>query len=206
MKYKTSFIIIGILVLLLMYLSIFCKPNINFSTKINTISTQDYQNILNSNQIIVEENKDIDKFQESVVLGLTAKQLIASILSVLVGGIIVFHTYKKVGLTLSAYIAIPVVAPIALSGFYTYNGMSFMQVMKKRIQFMFKAKPLLYKSTENAEELKKIAAQIEEEKRKTETDNKSEFNKTKKKMIVVLAVSIVSVIAAIGIACGCKFL
>ena len=154
----------------------------------------------------VEINKDIDKFQESVVLGLTAKQLIASILSVLVGGIIVFLTYKKVGLTLSAYIAIPVVAPIALSVFYTYNGMSFMQVMKKRIQFMFKAKPLLYKSTENAEELKKIAAQIEEEKRKTETDNKSEFNKTKKKMIVVLAVSIVSVIAAIGIACGCKFL
>ena len=29
----------------------------------------------------VEINKDIDKFQESVVLGLTAKQLIASILS-----------------------------------------------------------------------------------------------------------------------------
>ena len=60
MKYKTSYIIIGILVLLLMYLSIFCKPNINFSTKINTISTQEYQNILNNNQIIVEENKDID--------------------------------------------------------------------------------------------------------------------------------------------------
>ena len=60
MKYKTSYIIIGILVILLMYLSIFCKPNINFSTKINTISTQDYQNILNNNQIIVEENKDID--------------------------------------------------------------------------------------------------------------------------------------------------
>ncbi len=60
MKYKTSYIIIGILVLLLMYLSIFCKPNINFCTKINTISTQDYQNILNNNEIIVEENKDID--------------------------------------------------------------------------------------------------------------------------------------------------
>ena len=60
MKYKTSYIIIGILVLLLMYLSIFCKPNINVSTKINTISTQYYQNILNNNQIIVEENKDID--------------------------------------------------------------------------------------------------------------------------------------------------
>ena len=57
----------------------------------------------------VEINKDIDKFQESVVLGLTAKQLIASILSVLVGGIIVFLTYKKVGLTLSAYIALSLI-------------------------------------------------------------------------------------------------
>ena len=63
MKYKTSYIIIGILVLLLMYLSIFCKPNINFSTKINNISTLDYQNILDINQIILEENKDIDKFK-----------------------------------------------------------------------------------------------------------------------------------------------
>ena len=81
----------------------------------------------------VEINRDIDKFQESVVLGLTAKQLIASVLSVLVGGAIVLISYKKVGLTVSAYIAIPVVAPIALSGFYSFNGMSFMQMMKKRI-------------------------------------------------------------------------
>ena len=64
MKYKASYIIIVVLVLLLMYLSIFCKPNINFYTKIDTISTQDYQNILNGNQIIVEKNKDIDKFKD----------------------------------------------------------------------------------------------------------------------------------------------
>ena len=106
----------------------------------------------------VEINKDIDNFQESVVLGLTAKQLAASVLSVLVGGVIVFLTYKKVGLTVSAYIAIPVVAPIALSGFYSFNGMSFMQMMKKKIQFMFKAKPLVYKSTESVDELKQTAA------------------------------------------------
>ena len=43
----------------------------------------------------VEINRDIDKFQESVVLGLTAKQLIASVLSVLVGGAIVLISYKK---------------------------------------------------------------------------------------------------------------
>lgn len=156
----------------------------------------------------VEINKDIDKFQESVVLGLTAKQLIASVLSVLVGGAIVFLTYRKVGLTVSAYIAIPVVAPIALSGFYSFNGMSFMQMIKKRIQFMFKAKPLIYKSTENVDELKKIAVQMEEEKRKAEaeTDKKEDFNRIKKKMVRMLVISIILVLAAIGIACGCKFL
>lgn len=167
--------------------------------------------------VSVEINRDIDKFQESVVLGLTAKQLIASVLSVLIGGAIVLLSYKKVGLTASAYIAIPVVAPIALSGFYSYNGMSFMQMMKKRIHFMLKVKPLVYRSTENVSELKDIALQMEAEKKKaeiskegkievTEKDNKDSFKKTKKKMIRVLIFSTAVVIAAIGIACGCKFL
>lgn len=43
--------------------------------------------------VSVEINRDIDKFKESVVLGLTAKQLIASVLSILVGGTIVVLTY-----------------------------------------------------------------------------------------------------------------
>ena len=167
--------------------------------------------------VSVEINRDIDKFQESVVLGLTEKQLIASVLSVLIGGAIVLISYKKVGLTASAYIAIPVVAPIALSGFYSYNGMSFMQMMKKRIHFMFKVKPLVYRSTENVSELKDIALQMEAEEKKVEiseegksdgaeTKSKDSFEKTKKKMIRVLIFSTALVIAAIGIACGCKFL
>nr|WP_242837111.1 PrgI family protein [Eubacterium xylanophilum] len=40
-------------------------------------------------------------------MGLTARQLI----------------FGYMGVTVSAYIAIPAVAPIALSGFYSYNGM-----------------------------------------------------------------------------------
>ena len=48
--------------------------------------------------VSVEINRDIDKFKESVVLGLTAKQLIASVLSILVGGTIVVLTYKKDGI------------------------------------------------------------------------------------------------------------
>ena len=132
--------------------------------------------------VSVEINRDIDKFKESVVLGLTAKQLIASVLSILVGGTIVVLTYKKVGFTLSAYIAIPIVAPIALSGFYSFNGMSFMQMMKKRIKFMFKVKPLVYKSTENVKELKDIADVMEEENQKSKNNEDINIKKTKQRI------------------------
>lgn len=101
--------------------------------------------------MVIEINKDIDKYQESVVMGLTAKQLLFSVASVAVGGTLVLVLYPFVGLTLSAYITIPVVAPIALGGFYSYNGMSFYEVMKKKLQFAFFNRPLLYRSTENTE-------------------------------------------------------
>ena len=40
--------------------------------------------------MVIEINKDIDRYQESVAMGLTAKQLVFSIASVIVGGGIVF--------------------------------------------------------------------------------------------------------------------
>lgn len=36
--------------------------------------------------MIIEINKDIDRYKETVIMGLTARQLIFSVLSVLVGG------------------------------------------------------------------------------------------------------------------------
>ena len=75
--------------------------------------------------MVIEINKDIDRYQESIALGLTAKQLVYSVASVAVGGTLVLLLYRYIGLTGSAYVAIPCVAPIALAGFYSYNGMDF---------------------------------------------------------------------------------
>ena len=72
--------------------------------------------------MVIEINKDIDRYKESVVMGLTAKQLIYSVASVVAGGGIVLLLYPYIGLTPSVYVAVPVVAPIALGGFYSYNG------------------------------------------------------------------------------------
>ena len=109
--------------------------------------------------MIIEVNKDIDRYKESVCLGLTARQLIFSIASLIAGGGIVLLLYRCVGLTISAYIAIPAVAPIALSGFCSYNGMTFMQMMKKKMHFAFGNKPLTYISTEGEQEIGKIRAE-----------------------------------------------
>ena len=43
--------------------------------------------------MIIEINKDIDRYQESVALGLTARQLIFSVASVAVGGGLVLLLY-----------------------------------------------------------------------------------------------------------------
>ena len=83
--------------------------------------------------MVIEINKDIDRYKESVVMGLTAKQLIFSVASVVAGGSIVLLLYRYIGLTPSVYVAIPVVAPIALGGFYSFNGVSFYEVMGRNV-------------------------------------------------------------------------
>ena len=105
-------------------------------------------------------NKDIEKYQESVVMGLTARQLIFSIASVACGGAIVLLTYRYVSLTGSAYIAIPVVAPLALNGFYSYQGMSFTQMFKRKLWFAFKNRPLTYISEESEKTIKRMRMDI----------------------------------------------
>ena len=64
--------------------------------------------------LIIEINQDIERYQETVLLGLTAKQLLFSAASVAAGGGIVLVLYPFIGLTASVYLIIPVVTPIAL--------------------------------------------------------------------------------------------
>lgn len=104
--------------------------------------------------MVIEINKDIDRYQESVALGLSAKQLVFSAASVVVGAGIVLLLYRYIGLTGSAYVAIPCVAPIALGGFYSYNGMDFYEYMGKKLKFMFCNKAFTYVSTEGEPAIK----------------------------------------------------
>lgn len=175
--------------------------------------------------LVIEINKDIDRYQESVAMGLSAKQLIFSIASVVCGGTLVFLLYPYIGLTGAAYVAIPVVAPIALGGFYSYNGMSFYEVMGKKFHFMFGNRALTYVSTEgetairayefekaNAEKTKKLFAFGKKPVPKSEetegevpnTNKQAEFEASKKKMKKMLVTCLVFIILLVGVAVAYK--
>ena len=144
--------------------------------------------------MVIEINKDIDRYQESVAMGLTAKQLVFSIASVIVGGGIVLLLYRYIGLTGSAYVAIPCVAPIALGGFYSFNGMNFYEYMGKKLHFMFGNKALTYVSTEGEPIIKAFEmeqnGQVKKKGKKTQSEittsesavkKQEEFEEMKKK-------------------------
>lgn len=160
--------------------------------------------------MVIEINKDIDRYQETVAMGLTAKQLLFSVASVVVGGGMVLLLYKYIGLTGAAYVAIPCVAPIALGGFYSFNGMSFYEYMGKKLHFMFHNKALPYVSTEselaikayeqsmmNTDKKKKSKKGAEIEATDT-TKNQEEFEAMKKKTKNILLGMIAVIIAAVA--------
>ena len=166
--------------------------------------------------MVIEVNKDIDRYQESVAMGLTARQLIFSIASVVVGGGIVLLLYKYIGLTGSAYVAIPCVAPIALGGFYSFNGMNFYEYMGKKLHFLFGNRALTYVSTEGEPAIKQLEAeqneQVKKKGRKAEPETvtadsavkkQEEFEAMKKKtrnmLLGLVAVIVVAVLSRISL-------
>ena len=133
--------------------------------------------------MIIEINKDIEKYQESVAMGLSAKQLVYSILALGSGCVIVFLLYEKIGLTFSSYVAVPVVAPIALCGFYSYNGMGFREVFTRYIRSIFRNKTLVFKSSGYREMVSEIKAKEEAEKRAAARKAKEERRRSRKEKI-----------------------
>lgn len=129
--------------------------------------------------MVIEINKDIDRYKETVVMGLTARQLIFSVASIAVGGGLVLLLYPYIGLTLSVYVAIPAVAPIALGGFYSFNGMDFYEFMGRKIRMIFCNRPLTYVSPEGEDVIRKI--RMEEDAGKKAADKKKDNESKKKK-------------------------
>lgn len=72
---------------------------------------------------------------------------------------------QKIGLTFSCYVAVPIVAPIALCGFYSYNGMGFWEVFTRYMRSIFRNKELVFRSGGYREMRAEIRAKEDTQKR-----------------------------------------
>lgn len=116
-------------------------------------------------------------------MGLSAKQLLYSVLALGSGCAIVFFLYEKIGLTFSCYVAVPIVAPIALCGFYSYNGMGFREVFTRYMKSIFRNKALVFKSSGYREMREEIRAREEAQKRAAVRKIKEERKQMRKERI-----------------------
>lgn len=173
--------------------------------------------------MVIEVNKDIDRYQESVALGLSAKQLIFSAISLICGAGLILFLYRYIGLTASAYVAIPVVAPIALGGFYTYHGMNFYEVMRRKFKFAFANRALVYVSTEGEAVIQEYKQKLMEKEKSmdgffkkqknpsmveaaiTDSEKKKEdFEEMKKKTRKIVIGCIITLVVAVAGTCVYK--
>lgn len=113
-------------------------------------------------------------------MGLSAKQLVYSILALGSGCGIVFLLYEKIGLTFSCYVAVPIVAPIALCGFYSYNGMGFREVFTRYLKSIFRNKALVFQSSGYREMREEIRTNEEAKKRAAVRKAKEEQKRMRK--------------------------
>ena len=87
-----------------------------------------------------------------------------------------------------------------MTGFYSYNGMTFVEMMKLKLHFAFGNRTLTYISTEGQmTDLSSDQAEKGKQKKAGSMDNKDDFKKAQKKMILMMILMAVF-IAAVGVA------
>ena len=92
-------------------------------------------------------NEDVAGYKNEFWKGLTFRECFFGVVAIVVGcGIILILTLKfKMILNLAVTLTMPVIAVIGMCGFYKKNGMTFFQIVRRKIS-LWRQKPLIYKS------------------------------------------------------------
>ncbi len=97
--------------------------------------------------IEVRINKEVRDYQESIFFGLSLRQLVFSLLAVLVAVGVYFGLRSIVGSGEIGWICVLAAFPFALGGFFTYNGMTFEKFLLAFIRSeLLYPKKLVFKS------------------------------------------------------------
>lgn len=98
----------------------------------------------------IKLNKDLQKMESRLALGLTARQLVFSSIGLICGAAAYFSSYKKgISADLSAIISFALVAPFAALGFVSYHGLTFEKLICVWIRHFFLCPQILVSHLEN---------------------------------------------------------
>ena len=125
----------------------------------------------------VKINKEIQNYTESIVLGLSLRQCIFSIVACVVAIGLYFLFINKLGLELTSWICMLGAAPFAALGFIKYQGMNTEEILRNAWRsFLLSQQKLIYKPHNVYYEF--LKEKIEDNKRRSINDKK--FRKNKK--------------------------
>ena len=95
--------------------------------------------------MVKQINQDIDAIKDDFFKGLTLRECIYGGIAFVFGvGLIIGLIYGAgVDSSIAIFFGIPIIAVIGLCGFYTLNGMTLVEMIKKKLHIIF-SKPLTY--------------------------------------------------------------
>lgn len=124
----------------------------------------------------VHINTEVKEYKESIVLGLTLRQTLCSVLAIGTAVGIYFGFRDILGKETVSWLCLVCAAPFAVAGFFKYNGMTLERFLYEVIYtYLFRSDLLLYKSQNWYYDIYKEGLKLEKHRK----DNKIKV-KTKK--------------------------
>lgn len=147
--------------------------------------------------LTVEMCHDIESYKEDVIVGFDWKKSIYIVVAAAVGVGTIFFFYKILGwsMFISVYAASPFSGLIILSGFYQKNGLTFLQMLRRKIKKV-NEQPLVYRSTE-CRRIYEAALLSDSEDVPSDQEQTAEIEKQLRKLKIGLAVGVVMMVLAI---------
>lgn len=94
----------------------------------------------------VKINKDILKYSEQFFMGLSGKQTASGAGALITAALIYFFCHKTLGQNIAIILCAVGGSPIAAIGFFSYNGLTFVQLVKAAIQHLIMPDKLFFRA------------------------------------------------------------
>lgn len=126
----------------------------------------------------VHINTEVKEYKESIVLGLTLRQTLCSVLAIGTAVGIYFGFRDILGKETVSWLCLVCAAPFAVAGFFKYNGMALEKFLYEVIYtYLFRSDLLLYKSQNWYYDIYKEGLKLEKHRK----DNKIKVKAKKEK-------------------------